>query len=104
MDDDEFGAAGGMSGWRKQRARRKPSPVAFRPPQIPLDLTRARTRSLRLTAFECLPLRGVALAATVQYRLHTTVLHCGFASDSAGIAGPSFVCLPANSCVCIPDE
>jgi hypothetical protein len=49
-DDDECGAVGGM-----RIGRGKPAPVPLRPPQIPHDLTWARTRaatvgSRRLTA------------------------------------------------------
>jgi hypothetical protein len=57
MINDECGAAGGMRiGRRNGSTRRKPAPVPFCPPQIPLDLTWARTRaaavgSRRLTAW-----------------------------------------------------
>jgi hypothetical protein len=56
-DDDECGAVGGMRIGRGSRStRRKPAPVPFCPPQIPHDLTWARTRvaavgSQRLTAW-----------------------------------------------------
>jgi hypothetical protein len=40
MNDDECGAIGGMI---RRRNRRKPALVPFCPPQIPLDLTWART-------------------------------------------------------------
>jgi hypothetical protein len=55
--DCEDGAFGGMEIGRGNRStRRKPSPVPLCPPQIPFDLTRARTRaaavgSQRLTAW-----------------------------------------------------
>jgi hypothetical protein len=45
MDDDEFGAVDGMLGRGKRSTRRKPTPVQLCPPQIPHDLTRARTRA-----------------------------------------------------------
>jgi hypothetical protein len=46
MIDDEFGAVGGMRiGWGDRSTRRKPAPVPLRPPQIPHDLTRARSRA-----------------------------------------------------------
>jgi hypothetical protein len=57
MIDDEWGALGGMRIDRGNRStRRKPVPVIFSPPQIPHDLTCARTRaaavgSRRLTAW-----------------------------------------------------
>jgi hypothetical protein len=45
-DDDECGAVGGMLIGRENRStRRKPAPVPLSPPQIPRDLTRARTRA-----------------------------------------------------------
>jgi hypothetical protein len=49
------GAIGGMLGRGNRNTRRKPAPVPLCPPQIPHDLTRARTRdaaveSRRLTA------------------------------------------------------
>jgi hypothetical protein len=56
-DDDECGAVGGMRIGRGNRTtRRKPAPVPLCPPQIPHDLTCARTRaaavgSRRLTAW-----------------------------------------------------
>jgi hypothetical protein len=56
-DDDDCGAIGGMRTGRVNRStRRKPAPVPLRPPQIPHDLTRARTEaaavgSRRLTAW-----------------------------------------------------
>jgi hypothetical protein len=55
-DDDECGAVSGMRiGRGNLSTRRKPAPVPLRPPQIPRDLTWARTRaaavgSQRLTA------------------------------------------------------
>jgi hypothetical protein len=55
-DDDECGAVGGVRiGRGNQSTRRKPAPVPLCPPQIPNDLTLARTRaaavgSRRLTA------------------------------------------------------
>jgi hypothetical protein len=56
IDDDECGAVGGMRiGRGNPSSRRKPAPVPLCSPQIPHDLTRARTRaaavvSRRLTA------------------------------------------------------
>jgi hypothetical protein len=55
IDGDECGAVGGVLGKGNRSTRRKPAPVPLCQPQIPLDLTRARTRaaalgSLRLTA------------------------------------------------------
>jgi hypothetical protein len=56
IDDDECGAAGGMRIGRGNRStRNKPFPVPLCPPQIPYDLTWARSRaavlgSRRLTA------------------------------------------------------
>jgi hypothetical protein len=56
IDDDDCGAIGGMKIGRGNRStRRKPAPAPLRPPQIPLDQTRARTwaaavGSQRLTA------------------------------------------------------
>jgi hypothetical protein len=52
-DDGEFG--GMKIGKGNRSIRRKPAPAPLRPPQIPLDQTRARTRatavgSQRLTA------------------------------------------------------
>jgi hypothetical protein len=45
IDDDECGAVGGMRIGRGNRStRRKPAPVPLCPPQIPHDLTWARTR------------------------------------------------------------
>jgi hypothetical protein len=55
-DDDECGAGGGMRIGRGNRStRRKPAQIQLCPPQIPHDLTWARTRaaavgSRRLTA------------------------------------------------------
>jgi hypothetical protein len=57
MIDVDCGATGGMRVGRGNRStRRKPTPVPLSPPQIPHDLTRARTRadavgSRRLTAW-----------------------------------------------------
>jgi hypothetical protein len=56
MIDDECGAVGMSIGSRNRGTRRKPAPVPLRPPQIPCDLTLARTRaaavgSQRLTAW-----------------------------------------------------
>jgi hypothetical protein len=42
---DECGTVGGMSGRGNRSTRRKPAPVPLYPPQIPHDLTRARTRA-----------------------------------------------------------
>jgi hypothetical protein len=39
MDDDEFGAVGGMVGRGSLSTRRKPVPVPLCPPQNPHDLT-----------------------------------------------------------------
>jgi hypothetical protein len=56
MIDDEHGAVGGMRIGRGNRStQRKPTPVQLCPPQIPHDLTWARTRAAavgngRLTA------------------------------------------------------
>jgi hypothetical protein len=56
MDDDDYGAVGGMRIGRVNRSTRgKPASVPLRPPQIPHDLTWDRTRaaaveSQRLTA------------------------------------------------------
>jgi hypothetical protein len=56
IDDDEYGAVGGMRIGRGNRStRRKPPPMPLCPPQIPHDLIWARTpaakvRSQRLTA------------------------------------------------------
>jgi hypothetical protein len=57
IDDDDYGAVGGMSIGRGNRStRRKPTPVPLCPPQIPHDLTWDRARvaavgSQRLTAW-----------------------------------------------------
>jgi hypothetical protein len=56
IDDDECRAIGGMLGRGNQSTRRKPAPVPLCLPQIPHDLTRARTRAAamgtrRLTAW-----------------------------------------------------
>jgi hypothetical protein len=45
MDDDECGAVGGMTGRGNRSIRRKLAPGLLCPPQIPHDLTRARTRA-----------------------------------------------------------
>jgi hypothetical protein len=56
IDDDECGAVDGMRiGRGNQSTRREPTPVPLCPPQIPHDLTWARTRTVavesqRLTA------------------------------------------------------
>jgi hypothetical protein len=56
IDDDDCGAIGGIKIGRGNRStRRKPAPVPLCPPQIPYDLSRARTLaaavgSRRLTA------------------------------------------------------
>jgi hypothetical protein len=48
-DDGDCGAVGGMRIGRGNRiTRRKPAPVPLCPPQIPNDLTRARTRAATL--------------------------------------------------------
>jgi hypothetical protein len=57
LDDDDYGAVGGMRIGRGNRStRRKPAPVPLCPPQIPHNLTWDRTRaaavgSRRLTAW-----------------------------------------------------
>jgi hypothetical protein len=57
IDDDDYGAVGGMKiGRRNRSTRRKPDPVSLCPPQIPHNLTWDRTRSAavgsqRLTAW-----------------------------------------------------
>jgi hypothetical protein len=57
MDYDEYGAVGGMIGrGNRNTSRSKPAPVSFCAPQIPHNLTRARTRAAavgnrRLTAW-----------------------------------------------------
>jgi hypothetical protein len=46
IDDGDCGATGRMKIGRGNRSiRRKPAPVPLRPPQIPNDLTLARTRA-----------------------------------------------------------
>jgi hypothetical protein len=46
IDDDDYGAVGGMRiGWGYRSTRRKPAPVPLCPPQIPHDLTWDRTRA-----------------------------------------------------------
>jgi hypothetical protein len=56
IDDDDCGAVGGMKIGRGSRStRRKPAPPSLCPPQIPHDVTPARTRAAavkcqRLTA------------------------------------------------------
>jgi hypothetical protein len=46
IDDDVYGAVGGMRiGRGNRRTRRKPAPVPLCPPQIPHDLTWDRTRA-----------------------------------------------------------
>jgi hypothetical protein len=45
MDYDECGAVGGMLSRGNRSTRRKPAPLPLYPPQIPHDLTRARTRA-----------------------------------------------------------
>jgi hypothetical protein len=56
IDDGDCGAIGGIKTGRVNRStRRNPSPVPLCPPQIPYELTRARTRAAavgrqRLTA------------------------------------------------------
>jgi hypothetical protein len=44
-DDDECGAVGGMLARGNQNIRRKFAPTPLCPPQIPHNLTRARTRN-----------------------------------------------------------
>jgi hypothetical protein len=49
MDDDEYDAFGWMRTGRGNRnIRREPASMSLCPPQIPLDLTRARTRAAAL--------------------------------------------------------
>jgi hypothetical protein len=51
IDDDECGAVGGMRiGRGNYSTRRKSAPVPLRPPQIPYDLTWARTRTAAVGA------------------------------------------------------
>jgi hypothetical protein len=51
IDDGDCGAIGKIKIGRGNRStRRKPAPVPIRPPQIPHDLTRARTRPPRWEA------------------------------------------------------
>jgi hypothetical protein len=46
LDDYDNGEFGGMKIGRENRStRRKPAPALLCPPQIPLDQTRARTRT-----------------------------------------------------------
>jgi hypothetical protein len=45
MDDEKRGAVGGMIGKRNRSTLRKPTTVPLCPPQIPHDLTLARTRA-----------------------------------------------------------
>jgi hypothetical protein len=46
IDDDDYGAVGGMRiGKGNRSARRKPAPAPLFPPQIPHDLTWDRTRA-----------------------------------------------------------
>jgi hypothetical protein len=46
IDEGDCGAIGGMKIGRGNRStRKKPAPVPLRPPQIPHDQTRARTRA-----------------------------------------------------------
>jgi hypothetical protein len=46
MDDDEYGSIGGMLGRGNRSIRKKSTPVPLCEPQIPHDLTRARTRAI----------------------------------------------------------
>jgi hypothetical protein len=77
IDDDDYGAIGGMRNGRANRStRRKPAPVPLCPPQIPHDLTWDRTRaaavgSQRLTASAMARPRG----------LHNCVQRSGFPAD-----------------------
>jgi hypothetical protein len=51
-DDDECGAFGGMRiGRGNQSTQRKLTPVPFRPPQIPHDMTWARTQAVMVVIF-----------------------------------------------------
>jgi hypothetical protein len=55
-DNDECGAVGGMrSRMGNQSTRRKPAPVPLCPPQIPRDLTWARTRNAAVGSSTQLP-------------------------------------------------
>jgi hypothetical protein len=45
MDDNKVRAIGGKLGMGNLSTGRKPAPVPLCPPQIPHDLTRARTRA-----------------------------------------------------------
>jgi hypothetical protein len=50
IDEGDCGEIGGMKIGRGNRStRRKPAPAPFRPPQIPLDQTRGRTRGKSAT-------------------------------------------------------
>jgi hypothetical protein len=49
-DDDECGLVDGMIGRANRSTLRIPTPEPLCPPQIPHDLTRARTRTARLEA------------------------------------------------------
>jgi hypothetical protein len=50
-DDDECGAVGEMSGVGNGSTRRKPASVPLYPPQIPHDLTLARTRAVAMGSY-----------------------------------------------------
>jgi hypothetical protein len=78
IDDDEYGAVGGMRIGRGNRStRRKPAPAPLRPPQIQHDLTWARTLaaaagSRRLTAW--------ATARPFQTKKHRAAIQAAFLS------------------------
>jgi hypothetical protein len=68
IDEDDCGAIGGMTiGRGNQNTRRKPAPVQRYPPQIPHDLTWARTwatafGSRQLFIFIIIIIGGVVLS------------------------------------------
>jgi hypothetical protein len=83
-DDDECGPVGGMIGRGNRSTRRKPVPVPLCPPQMPHDLTRARTRSaaewsLRLTAWATArPFRWFAAVLTGREWYGVSLISQGF--------------------------
>jgi hypothetical protein len=94
-DDDDCGAIGGMRIGRGNRStRRKHSPMPLCPPQIPHDMTRARTRTAadtysvgvlvtyHGTRFQ-LSISNSLLSESILYRTfsrcrHVTILSCTF--------------------------
>jgi hypothetical protein len=48
MNDDEYGAVGGMISTGNLSTRRIPAPVPLCPSQVPLDLTRTRTQAIAM--------------------------------------------------------